>query len=1264
LKVEGSSNRFWALGVGLLSPVSCLLYSVYRLPPVAGDALRLSPPATSPASSPETILLDQLTPAVARESGGNDVPIPLPYRLIHLAGQQYAHGLALGSPALVSYALNGQASRLEVLVGADDSSSADAALTFHVWLDGRRVAATGPQRAGDAPLRLDINLAGAQRLLLTATPSGAGAPRCQANWADARITLLPDSAPGTVALATVPEVMLQLGHRDPVNSLAFSPDSARLVTGSNDGSVRIWDTQTGDLLNVVEGNLGEVRAVAFSPNGRRLAVGHKGRVSMWDAGGHSRVWQHWNEQSIPALAFTPDGNLLVGVNFFLSSNKGQPYLRNAETAATSEVGAAVTALSVVACASTGQLAWAGEEGIVRLYDPGTSRHLVAGQGQGHSGAVLGMAFSPDGTILATSSRDRRVLLWDTASGELLRPIRPRSKDVYAVAFSPDGRTLATTSDLPDAEDNSGQIRFWDPLTGEPRGELRVPNGPLRCIAYSPDGRRLAVGCRDGSVRFWEVPSRKAAFGIPGDPAGLAAATISPDGTTAATGGWDGAVRFWSLADGSLQRSLPVHASEVMALAYSPDGRFLACGSAGALGKMKLVDMKTVGHVGEILAEVPGHIGPVRSLSFSRDGRWLAGAAMSDVYLYDGVTGALRHNFSVVKRETLVGSVAFTPAGRGLAVGGRDGSLRVWDPHSQRVLQTLLEKGRPIHAVAFAPSGHLMAAGSEEGEISLWRTNGQAAVIGPPSVLSSHGIGVLSLAFSPGGDRLYSGHSDGLTRCWDTPTGEMIGLLSEHRDGVTAVAVTRDGRRVVTTGRDRVTRIWGGENPRLLASLVTVPSAATDTAIASEPWLAITPFGFYTMGGDADRLVKWRWPTGQMASFGDWEHSYRNPKIVVRSLAGQPIREKPMTRFAIHPRCRITSVTLPAGPQSGEAVVDLSVTDDGGIRRTHVYLDGIRIPDALVSTEISPSQPLAPEDRGARSMVPADDHRVGQHIRLKFALPPGEERVHLSVVVEDAETHKGGSDRDILRPGVPPVLGTLHLLAIGVRDYRARGLDLRFADRDAYALAATLSNQKGRAYSRVKPAVLTNSKATRPAILAALRKLQSAGPGDTVMVLLSGHGVTHRGGFHFACHELDPRTPATLSATSVSLDEILGLMTKVAARKLLLIDACHSGTSLGAKAARGSALEPTDTDTGIIIFTSSSGDQYSYEEPFLRLGSFTAALVDAFEGRIGRADDGRLRLGEMVSAVSQRVRERSLGIQTPVLLFRDMKSQLTLARHGP
>jgi WD40 repeat protein/serine/threonine protein kinase len=531
------------------------------------------------------------------------------------------------------------------------------------------------------------------------------------------------------------------GHTRLVKSLNFSPDGQRLVSGSYDETVRIWDSATGQELFSLK-HAG-VTSVAFSPDGQRLASGSSdGTVKLWDsATGQELFSLKGHAEGVWSVAFSPDGQRLA-------SGSADQTVRIWDSATGKELfslkGHAGQICSVAFSPDGQRLASGSWDNTVRLWDIMTGKELFAIK---DPGGLLSLAFGPDGQRLASGDSDKVVRIWDSVTGQELFSLKGHAEGAWSVAFSPDGQRLASGSSdgtvklwdittgkeqfnlrynlvygekwqtngdqLMPVDGYNRAVKLWDSMSGKELDFLKYHRHWATSIASHPDGQRLASASMDGTVKIWDGTTDKELFSFKGHSGPASCVAFSQDGKYLVSASMDGTVMIWDSASGKVQFILKGHAGPVYSVAFCPDSRHLASGSID--GTVKIWNCAT----GEELFTLKGHAGPVMSVVFSPDGQRLAsGSQDKTVKIWDPLTGTPL--FDLRGHKDRVQSVAFSPDGRRLASGGDDATVKIWDSSSGQELFSLKAHALRITNVAFSPDGQQLASTHGDlGRIILW-----------------------------------------------------------------------------------------------------------------------------------------------------------------------------------------------------------------------------------------------------------------------------------------------------------------------------------------------------------------------------------------------------------------------------------------------------------------------------------------------------------------------------------------------------------------
>ncbi len=423
---------------------------------------------------------------------------------------------------------------------------------------------------------------------------------------------------------------------------------------------------------------------------------------------------------------------------------------------------------------------------VKIWDAGTGQQTLTLEG--HPEWVTSVAFSPDGTRIAAGGQ-RTVTVWDARTGQNTLTL----KGDTSVAFSPDDKWLVSAG-----SDNT--VKVWDAGTGQATNALIGHKTRVKLVAFSRDGKRIISSDAGGTVKVWNARTGNQTGGH-GHGSAVTCVAFSPDGKWTASASSDGTVQVSYTETGRQAVVLKGHKSEVMNVAFSPDGRRIA--SAGRDGVVRAWEWEAWTKPESLtLKGLRGY--SIASVAFSSDGKQIVSADQGGtVQVWDAWTGQETDTIYVNAPGGAGSAVSFSLDGRRIVSTGRDRTVKVWDAGSRQQTLTIIENADVVDSVAFSPDGQRIATAGNNRAIKLWdaRTGLEALT------LKGHVAAVTSIAFSPDGQRIAAASHDHKVQVWDTRTGQRTLILKGHTDIVAGVAFSSDGKRIASASYDRTVKVW-------------------------------------------------------------------------------------------------------------------------------------------------------------------------------------------------------------------------------------------------------------------------------------------------------------------------------------------------------------------------------------------------------------------------------------------------------------------------
>ena len=544
------------------------------------------------------------------------------------------------------------------------------------------------------------------------------------------------------------------GHTAWVHAVVLTPHGDCAISASWDGTLRVWDLESGQSVRKLEGHTGWVNSVAVTPDGKRAISASSDRtLRVWDLeSGQPLFMLEGHLDRVNSVTVTPDGERAIS---------------------------------------------ASSDRTLRVWDLEKGRFVRTLEG--HLDAVNAVAVTPNGKRVISASSDRTLRVWNLEKGQLLRTLEGHLDVVNVVVPMPDGRRAISGS-----ADHSMSV--WDLEKGQLVRTLEGHTQSVTAVFLMPDGRRAISGSADHTLRMWDLEKGQLVRTLEGHTDWVTAVVGTPDGRRAISGSADRTLRMWDLEGGQSAHPLAGHADSVTAVVLMPDGRSAAFVSDYQV--LHLWDLES----GRLLLTLEGHTDWVTAIAVTPDGRRAVSASADHTLrAWDLESGRSVH--TLAGHGNLVSAIAVTPDGRRAISASSDHTLRLWDLESGQSLRTLASHSNLVSSLAVTPDGRCAVWGSNTGALFVWNSDRGELV----RILEGHQDWVTAVGVTPDGRRAISAGGGHTLRMWDLESGQSVHTLAGHTGLVNAVAITPNGRCAISVSADYTLRVWDIESGICIAA---------------------------------------------------------------------------------------------------------------------------------------------------------------------------------------------------------------------------------------------------------------------------------------------------------------------------------------------------------------------------------------------------------------------------------------------------------------
>ncbi len=1016
----------------------------------------------------------------------------------------------------------------------------------------------------------------------------------------------------------------------------FSNDGKYAVLGATDGTATIWETATGNCINTLVGHTSVIIQAVFSPDDKLIATaGWDSRIRIWEVltGKCIRVWLH--RHIIISIAFNKDGTLLLSCSKDKTAKIWS--LNSEEESLITFSGHTATVNSAVFSSDENRILTASDDSTSRLWDAKTGEQIMLFKG--HQDVVNGARFLPGDKEILTFSDDKTVKKWKVDNSEFLYSFSQHTDYILKTDIHPDSNWVVSAE--------KSRILVWNYASGKIIKELPTLSSGITNIKFSRDGTLIIV-CHNYSLEIYNLATGNLLNNLSGHQHQISNFNLSRDGKFFITSSWDQTARIWDLKSKKCIKVLEGISPTVRYAAYNPEGDKII-----AVYSDYMARIWDSGNGKCIRAFYAGYY-PAKAL-FSPDGKYLVISCLDNrIKVWDSTGRKLLNTFRGIGDRA--GDFNFSKDGKYLL--GNFGGLitHIWELKTGKEILRLEGHNDFVNCVEFSPDGNHCATGSNDSSVIIWNTlTGEKEHIFKPYPWIS------SIAFSNDGNRLYMNRYNNIL-AWNLKTDTLIKTIYYHRDDVRSIVFNRDGKLFLTASRDKTAKLFDTESGNLLRDFSGSSGALLNAQFSPDEkqiltssddcsitiWDALTGLPkfklyafdssdhvavdehfrydgtekarkklFYTCGIEQivlDQIKDLSWEPGLIGK--------------INGINPEPITAKKISEIKI---CNYSPQVEYLGLK--DSIYQFRIKPrNGGLGKVYIYVNE-KIVKSMDSSILNCSEGYCNININHSDVESYFISDFENMVTLKATTREGTITSRGAQFINQ-ETKKAKNNPNI------------YIVSIGISNYKGDGLKLKYASKDAIDFesvvnksAQKLLNTDGKqhVYSYVfntEPGS-TNWPSKKAIQLRMDSIISYAKADDILLIFFGGHGVL-QGGEKKNLYLLTAEASAfdlkgVEAEVAISTEEINQWMQKIKANKqILILDACNSGqmvqninsmiTKRDVPADQQRALESLIDQTGIFILSASATGQSAYETSLYEQGLLTYCLLSGIKLGTGLRDN--------------------------------------------
>ncbi len=957
------------------------------------------------------------------------------------------------------------------------------------------------------------------------------------------------------------------GHTSGITSALYSPDGKKIATVSRDKTIKIWDANTGILITTLKGHIDIINSAQFSPDGTKIvSASNDGTSKIWNAQSGILITEYIGKSSTltnpgyPQLPFTrgaefnssqfnPDGNKIVtacGNNYAIiwDANTGKQikylsgYDYGVNTAFFSPDGTKIVTAS--GNDSEGEYFEYG----AKIWDVNSG--ILITTLKGHTSGIISAQFSPNSKTIITVSWDETAKLWDANTGSLLSTLKSKSGAILTSQFSPNGEKVSTV-----LSDNSTKI--WDAKSGINYTTLSGHTVVISDAQYSPDGTKIITASLHG-MKVWDATSGILLTTLQGD-SGVSRAKFSQDGTKIISTFNNNTAQLWDAITGT---QIIFSRGSTYATQFSPDCNKLLIVDDNY--KSKLYDVST----GKLIAELidkpviipknktddfnspPSPPSPFVFHNpigepfdfFSPDGtKVITISSNKNLEVWDAITG--HFILSINEQANDINSAQFSPDSKTIITTSKDKTAKIWDANNGTLIITLTGHTKAVNSAQFSSDGKKIVTVSKDNTSKIWDAKTGMLIATLTGQISAFAFP----QFSPNGEIIISPYGDKLN-IWDANTGILHSTLNGHTLGLFSAQFSPDGKKIVTTSIDNTAKVWDTETNQLIYTFI---------AIDNSDYMNLLPSGYYQCTSNAAKLFHYVTPDLKVITFEQLDVKYNRPDLFLKGIGNTNAALIESYHKAYLKRIQKLNIDTKSF-NDGFSIPESGFREEPDYEqkqqkiRIHIWFSDKTYKIDRFNVWINES-PLW----GQKGISLKKRKQNNFDTIIEITLSDGQNRIETTMMnINGVESYRS----PLFVNYTPDKVSTskTYFIGIGVDHFKDSDYNLTWSSKDIRDMSIAMKKKYG---TKVEIDTLFNENVTIENVKALKAKLKNTTINDRVIIAYSGHGLLSSSfDYYFSTYNVNFDKP---EEGGLAYEELENLLDSIPARKkLLMIDACHSG----------------------------------------------------------------------------------------------------------